>query len=717
MLEGDTTIARLTIRLLFKENLNCVFNLAMDKDAYLQALGEFNPTVIVSGSSLPEFNSEAACAIARQRLPDIPFIVIIEPVSEEFVADIINIGVDDYILRDRIARLPAAIITAIEKRKTERQKRETEEIILRSEANLRVIFENTSEGFLLLDSDGIIIAFNNKATRYTLFGRGKEFKIGLSIYDLIEKSQRDFFQEIIAKAFNGESIQYDRCYEMEKGNIVWIDFSVTPVVESNQVKGICITGRDITERKKNEQEREFDRNNLRALINNTSDPMWSVDRDFKLITSNDAFDNMMKAISGKTVVKGSNLLKSGFSKEQLNRFREYYERAFSGESFKIIEHAAFPEDAWSEISFYSIFSGVTIIGVACSSRDITRRKKAEREIVDYKNALDQSCIVTITDEKGIIQYANDNFCKISGYSAAELVGQNHRIVKSGYHPEAFMKDLWATVSDGKIWRGELCNKAKTGTLYWVDATFIPFLNDQDKPVQYIEISNDITEKKLMAEEIVEQKIQEQKKIVRTIIKAREKERNHVGLELHDNINQLLASAKMSLCLTAHVNEEINDLIKYPIELIDNTMEEIRLLCSNLVTPLKNVDLEELVWELLRSLDPNEIIKKKFTYSVSNSDSKRFLSADLKLNIYRIIQEQMNNILKYSEAKNVDISIKVEGNTMKVSIVDDGKGFDVKRTRHGIGISNMISRIETYNGKVSIISSLGKGCRISIKIPG
>ena len=98
---------------------------------------------------------------------------------------------------------------------------------------------------------------------------------------------------------------------------------------------------------------------------------------------------MVKDMTGKTVVRGSDILASGFSKEQLNRFRKYYERAFSGESFTETEHAAFPDDFVSEISFYPIYNGDAVIGAACFSHDVSGRKKAEKEITDYKNALDQ----------------------------------------------------------------------------------------------------------------------------------------------------------------------------------------------------------------------------------------------------------------------------------------------------------------------------------------
>ncbi len=246
-------------------------------------------------------------------------------------------------------------------------------------------------------------------------------------------------------------------------------------------------------RKKQEKE-------LEIVFNRISDGVVSVDSNWRYTFLNDAAMATHPYTKEETLGK---VIWDVHPEMKGTIFWDTYHEAMTTKKAQEIENYYPPMNIWFSVKVYPAANGLTIFYKDVTTTKLAEQKLSEslKETNDYKYALDESSIVAITDQKGVIQYANDNFCKISKYSREELIGQDHRIINSGYHSKEFIRDLWVTIAHGHIWRGELKNKAKDGTIYWVDTTIVPFLNDLGKPYQYIAIRADITERKKIEENL------------------------------------------------------------------------------------------------------------------------------------------------------------------------------------------------------------------------
>ncbi len=372
--------AELVERELKKRKIDFEIKVIDTRREFVSALSEFSPDVIFSDHKLIDFDSIQALKIVQEKGLQIPFILVTATMSEEFAVEVIMLGACDYILKDRLQRLPGALLSAMEKNKAERENQQIHRLLEENEKRFRSLIEKGMDMIMLSTWDGELIYASPSV--YQILGYSKDDVLKTLLYDYIHPDDKEGFMSSIFKILQspGTSLFRNHRYLHKKGTWVWAEGTITNMLAEPGVNALVSNFRDISEKKNIDRQREFDRRNLNALINNTRDHMWSVDRNLNLITANQTFLAMAEQFFGKPFLIGANVQDLNFPEEILRSYRENYRRALKGEIFTEVIYSSKPTEMWTEVSFNPIYEGQMVIGIACHSREITNLKIAERKI-------------------------------------------------------------------------------------------------------------------------------------------------------------------------------------------------------------------------------------------------------------------------------------------------------------------------------------------------
>ena len=299
--------------------------------------------------------------------------------------------------------------------------------------------------------------------------------------------------------------------------------------------------------------------------------------------------------------------------------------------------------------------------------------------------------------------------------AAEAVGQQCKQLLPGKDTDPkTIAYIGSKMKNGEPFQVEILNYSKTGKKCWLETYGQPFFDEQGRVTEYFQIKRNITERKQLEQKLEEARRTQQKLRASAVIKVQEEERALVGKELHDGVNQVLTTVKLYQELIASGNDQQRELALRSANFLQHSIESIRSLSKRLSAPtLGTSKLVDSITELVEGI----AITKRFEIKAELAVLENIeVSQEIHVGIYRIMQEQLTNILKHSEALEVQILFEVKDANLFMKIKDNGKGFDTKEKRKGIGISNMIMRAESIDGKLYINSTPGSGCSLVAMFP-
>ena len=601
----------------------------------------------------------------------------------------------------------------------------------------------------ITDQKGIIRHANDNFCRISKYSReeliGQDHRIINSGYH-----SKEFIRHLWTTIANGKIWKGELKNKAKDGTIYWVDTTIIPFLNNQDKPYQYVAIRaDITERKKAEQALHESQQLLSAIIDNSTAVIYVKNLEGRYLLVNRRFNELFHP-GGENVLGKTDY--DFFPKAEADAFREMDLRTAA------VDHAITGEEKVQQrdglhtyISVKSRLHDYTgkpyaIFGI---STDITDLKTVEenlrrslRETSDYKFALDESSIVAITDQKGIIKYVNNNFCKISKYKENELIGQDHRIINSGYHSKEFIRNLWVTIANGKIWRGELKNKAKDGSIYWVDTTIVPFLNQEGKPYQYVAIRSDITGKKKAEKEIqqlneeLEQKVIDRTTQLESVNKELEAFSYSVSHDLRSPLRIIDGYADM---LATDYKNKLDKEGNQNISIIKESAQRMGQLIDDLLN-LSHTGRKELV---MHTINMNELVQPVIDEQLLLSGNRADIQAD-KLepaecdsNLLRQVWSNLiGNAIKYSATQQqpvVRISSTKKRTETVYSIADNGVGFDMRyvgklfgvfQRLHkasefegtGVGLALVKRIITKHGGKVWVDAQPGKGATFYFSLP-
>ena len=372
---------------------------------------------------------------------------------------------------------------------------------------------------------------------------------------------------------------------------------------------------------------------------------------------------------------------------------------------------------WMEGNFHNLLHEETIRSVVFTFRDITDRRiqeqqlQASEEKYRYLFQNNPAAIIIWTLDDYWVREVNEAACRLYGYTRIEFLCKTFLDLKPGEQAKEIDQERKLILNNAPgqdVWQ----HKTRNGDIIYMNMSFHKISYEGIDAVLALGIN--VTENILLQRKLEDERQRKEIEITEAVITAQENERAELGRELHDNISQILTTSRMYIEYSLSKKEKQAELIQHSHEYISKAIKEIRQISHTLMLPsLSDVSLKQSLEELFLNLKSLSDFKFHFEFLLLHEKN---LSDNLKLAIFRIIQEGLNNVFRHAKATEIVVHIEQKGNTLEVCINDNGKGFDPQRKTFGLGLRNIISRANLFRGDVVLDSQPGKGTQLKVEFP-
>jgi PAS domain S-box-containing protein len=717
------------------------------REEYLKALAEFNPNIVVSDYNLPTFNGLTALKLLLERTTLVPLIILTGSMNEDTAVECIKAGATDYVIKEHVKRLGAAVVNALEQQQIKNEKEHAKAEAREKQNVIEKITRTIPMEVYIYDLETKKYLFSNRyLTRLLGYKPDELYALGPGVpgevvhpedQPRIKRTSQQYQQ-----VADIEVLSYE--YRVKDKSGIWHWIQAWEVISERSESGapsqILGTIRDITEKRNAEEKLRVNELKYRSIFENIQDVYYEAKPDGLILEVSPSIASISNYTREDILGKNLNDLyasvderKEVLAKLQKNHIIKDYEVNMKDKDGSIVPCAISARFVTDETD-----KSVKISGIM---RDTRERKKNEENIRLLISALESAAnAIAITDNQGIIMWSNHAFTALTGFTNEEVLGENPRILKSGLQPVEFYKDLWDSINQGKVWKGEMINQRKNKELYTEEMTITPVKDHQGNIINFVAIKNDITERKKAENELIKAKEKaEESDRLKTVFLQNLSHEIRTPMNAIIGFSDLLETniydnEKMKYC-THIIKDKSHDLLGIINDILDISLIE----AGQMIVYEEKVDLDILLKEIHEFFDgyKSQIgkgnIELKYSPIPDNFNST-VVTDKTKLN--QIFNNLLFNAFKFTDAGEISYGYhSFQGKNLQFFISDTGMGIPsdkhtliferfrqadegVTRKKGGVGLGLAIVKglVELLEGKIRVVSESGKGSTFYFTIP-